>query len=65
MYPSFMIPPICNECCKVAIQAGIKEIVGYVQEGKLTDRQVRWRESILLSRMMCDEAGITYRGVKP
>jgi dCMP deaminase len=65
VYPSFMSPPICNECVKVAVQAGVKEIVGYeVDESKLDERQLRWKESILLSRSMWDEAGLTRRSVK-
>jgi dCMP deaminase len=64
VWPSFMLPPVCNECCKVAIQAGVSEIVGWlVDEDKLDDRQLRWKESILLSRQMCDEAGVSYRGI--
>ena len=64
VFPSFMLPPICTDCCKVAIQAGIKEIVGFiVDEDKLSERQLRWKESILLARDMCDEVGISYRGV--
>ncbi len=63
-YPSFMLPPICTDCCKVAIQAGIKEIVGFiVDEDKLSERQLRWKDSIMLARQMCDEAGISYRGI--
>lgn len=65
VWPSFMLPPICSRCCASAIQAGISEIVGYlVDEDKLDERQLRWKDSILLSRQMCDEAGIKYRGVK-
>ncbi len=61
-YPSFMLPPICNECCKIAIQTGVNEIVGYVVD-ELDARAQRWKDSILLSRQMCDEVGITYRGI--
>jgi dCMP deaminase len=65
VWPSFLLPPICTECCKVAIQAGVKEIVGYkVDEKDLTERQLRWKESILVARAMCDEAKIKYRGVR-
>jgi len=63
-YPSFMLPPICNGCCTIAIQAGVQEVVGYVvDEDKLDERQLRWKDSILLSRQMCNEVGITYRGI--
>jgi dCMP deaminase len=62
VFPSFMPPPICNECCKVAMQAGVSEIVGYVANESDTRAQ-RWAESIKISKLMCDEAGITYRGI--
>ena len=62
VYPSFSFPPICNECVKVAIQSGIKEIVGY--NANLNDLRVkRWEESISISKLMCQEAGITWRGL--
>lgn len=60
VWPSFAFPPICNECTKVAIQAGIREIVGLVADP--TDSRVkRWAESIEISRRMCEEAGILWR----
>lgn len=64
VYPSFILPPICHDCCKTAIQFGIKEVVGYLPEEN-EERQKRWGESIALSRMMCEEAKIGYRGIKP
>lgn len=64
VWPSFMLPPICNECAKIAIQAGIAAVVGFVvDESRLNERQLRWKESIEISRIMCDEAGVIYRGV--
>lgn len=64
VFPSFFLPPICAECCKVAIQAGIAEVVGYrVDEKTLDERQLRWRDSILVSHEMCLEAGIKMRGI--
>ena len=60
VYPSFSFPPICNECAKVAIQAGIKEIVGF--EPNLNDPRVqRWLNSISVSKTMFEEAGIPWR----
>jgi len=62
VYPSFSLPPICNECAKLAIQRGVKEVVGYIADP--TDPRVkRWADSILLSQMMLTEAGITWRGL--
>lgn len=63
VWPSFMLPPMCGECAKVVIQAGVKEIVGYVAD-ESDPRVARWAESIAWSRMMCDEAGFTYRGIR-
>lgn len=59
VYPAFFTPCICNECCKVAIQAGVKEIVGY--KPRYDERMARWKDSIEISKIMCDEAGVTYR----
>ena len=63
VWPSFSLPPVCNECAKLVIQAGIKEVVGY--EPDLTDLRVqRWLESISISKTMCEEAGVTWRVLK-
>lgn len=65
VWPSFLQPPTCARCCATAIQAGIFEIVGLlVDDNKLDEKQLRWQDSILLARQMCNEAGISYRGVK-
>lgn len=63
VYPTFMPPNVCHECCKAVIQSGIKEIVGY--DVPLTDEVIeRWGDSLRISQQMCNEAGVTYRGVK-
>lgn len=63
VWPSFNVPPVCQECCKVAITAGIKEIVGY--ETDIDDeRAKRWKDSIAISKLLCNEAGVKYRGIK-
>lgn len=62
VYPTFMLPPICHDCCKIAIQAGVKEIIGYMPD-ESEERVKRWAESIQISRSMCEEAGVKYRGV--
>jgi dCMP deaminase len=62
VWPSFSLPPICHECCKMAIQAGVKEIVGYLPDEN-DERVQRWKASISVSEEMCKEAGITYRGI--
>lgn len=66
VYPSFTSsydgPAVCNECAKIAIQAGIKEVVSY--EPKINNELLnRWKESIAISRDMFIEAGITWRGI--
>lgn len=62
VYPSFSMPPICNECAKDAIQAGIKEVVGYAAD--VNDPRVqRWLEAIKISQMMFQEAGITWHSL--
>jgi dCMP deaminase len=62
VYPSFSLPPICNECCKIAIYSGIKTIVGFVADEN-DERALRWKDSIAIARNMCDESGIEYRGL--
>ena len=62
VWPSFSLPPICNECCKVAIQAGVKDIVGYLPNEN-DERVQRWKASISISEEMCNEAGISFRGI--
>lgn len=61
VWPSFMIPCICHDCCKTAIQAGVAEVVGYQPED--LSRAERWKDSIEVAKAMCDEAGVRYRGV--
>lgn len=64
VYPSFVLPPICNECAKLVLQAGIKEVVGYVPSAENAERAKRWIESIKISQLMCKEAGVSWRGIK-
>jgi dCMP deaminase len=56
VYPSFSLPPICHDCCKTAIQAGVIGIVGFNPD--LSNPRVqRWLESIAVSKGMWDEVG--------
>lgn len=48
----------CNECAKLIIQSGIKEVV-YLED-KYHDRDV-----FIASRKMFDAAGVTYRQMTP
>jgi len=62
VYPSFMIPCICADCCKNAIQAGIRKVVGYLPD-ESNPRVARWKDSISHAKTMCDEAKIVYYGL--
>lgn len=62
VYPSFAVPPICNECAKMAIQCGIKEIVGYDIDSE-TSNGKRWADRYQVSLTMLTEAGITWRTI--
>lgn len=48
----------CNECAKLVIQSGIKEVV--FLEDKYHDR-----DTFIASRRMFDSAGVTYRELHP
>jgi dCMP deaminase len=63
VWPSFAIPNICNECAKVAVQAGIRELIGYMPDPN-NPRAARWGQSISIAKMMFDEAGISYRTIE-
>lgn len=58
IYPSFGLPSLCTECCKVIIQAGIQRVVGLVPKDLPQATIDRWKESLAISQVMCDEAGI-------
>jgi dCMP deaminase len=63
VYPSFMMPPICHECCKVAIQAGVQGIVGFSPD-ESDPRVQRWKDSISVSREMWREANLWIEEIK-
>lgn len=63
VYPAFGSPPVCNDCAKVAIQAGIKCIVGYAAEHVDHILVDRWKESLKLSEQMFSEVGIEVKVV--
>lgn len=60
VYPSFMLPPICAECAKVAIQSGVRGIVGYNPNPE-DERVKRWAASISVAKEMWTEAGLFIR----
>ena len=57
VYPSFGIPPLCTNCAKAVIQAGITRVVGYEPAVNSAVAE-RWRSEIETARLMCDEAGL-------
>lgn len=57
VYPGWGRPCMCCDCAKSAIQGGIRRVVGLVREQD-KDKLERWKESLALAQMMCDEAGI-------
>ena len=58
--PSFTLPPICHDCAKTAIQAGVQTIVGF--EPDTSDPRVaRWVNSIDIAREMWLETGRVWR----
>lgn len=63
VWPSFALPDICNECCKIAIQAGVKEVLSGFPTEENAERAKRWLESIAIAKTMCDEAGVLYKHV--
>lgn len=63
IWPSFSLPPVCAECCKVIIQAGIKHIVG-CRPDENDPRVQRWKNSIEFSAQMCKEAGVTWEAIE-
>lgn len=63
VWPAFAIPCICHDCCKTAIQAGVKEVIGFNPSPEYAERAKRWQDSIDVAKSMCDEAGIKYRGI--
>jgi len=60
VYPSFMLPPICADCAKTAIQAGVAGIVGYMPD-ESDPRVKRWAGSIGIAKEMWDEVGLPVR----
>lgn len=57
VYPGWGSPCMCTNCCKTAIQAGIRRVVGLIRPVD-AERLERWRASLALAQVMCDESGI-------
>lgn len=60
VYPSFTLPPICHDCCKMAIQAGVYTIVGF-EPDESDSRVQRWKNSLNIAREMWMETNRTWR----
>lgn len=58
VYPAFGSPPLCSNCAKAVIQAGIAIVVGYDDPGVSEEVRARWSEELDAARMMCEEAGV-------
>lgn len=63
VWPSFALPDVCNECAKLVIQAGIKNIVAYIASSENAEKAKRWGDSLIIAKTMCDEAGVKYRAI--
>lgn len=64
VWPAFGHPNICSDCCKAAVNAGIKRLVG-LQSDLDPERLKRWGPSLERSALMLTEAGIPWTVVKP
>lgn len=58
VYPSFGSPPVCHECMKVVIQSGVIRVVGFKVDWRDQLVAERWKDSIDVSRIMANEAGV-------
>lgn len=57
VYPGWGSPCMCVDCTKIAIQSGVRRVVGMIREID-AEKLARWKESLALGQVMCDEAGI-------
>jgi dCMP deaminase len=64
VYPAFGCPPLCSNCAKAVIQSGISRVVGYEPEVS-SEVAERWRSELEVSLLMCQEANIRMRMIKP
>lgn len=53
--------PVCSDCCKLIIQAGIKRIVCVAESDP--ERKKRWEKSMKYTTLMCNEAGVVYEEI--
>ena len=57
VWPAFGAPPLCSNCAKAVIQAGIVRAVGYLPEPGNPAAE-RWAEELAVAYQMCTEAGV-------
>lgn len=55
--PSFGLPPLCSNCAKAVVQAGIKRVVGY-EPNVAPDVAVRWADELAAAYLICRESGV-------
>lgn len=48
--------PCCNECAKLIIQSGIKNVIMCAE-----DISEKWKESFYVTKTMFEESGVSYR----
>ncbi len=53
----------CNECAKLIIQAGIKEVLYLSDKFKDKDGTLKETDAVKASKMMFSECGVTYREI--
>jgi dCMP deaminase len=57
VYPGWGSPCMCTGCAKVAIQSGIKRVVGMIRTED-AERLARWKDELEVADLMCKEAGL-------
>ena len=63
IWPTLIVPAICDRCLVAAIQVGIKTIVCHPQKYFDEDACLRWEPVSKIVNTMCREAGINIRTI--
>jgi dCMP deaminase len=64
VFPAFGCPPLCSNCAKAVIQAGIRRVVGYTPNIDPATAE-RWKEELDAAFLMCNEAGVRMEMIDP
>jgi dCMP deaminase len=59
--PTLMVPNICPECAKIAVQAGIAEVVGWASNETVAER---WQQFAASTKILLEEGYVRYRAVR-